>query len=448
MTGATLAAQLVRHGLDDRELPGKIALCDLALAAFRRVTPSAAPVHAWWVPGRLEVFGKHTDYAGGRTLVAALPRGFLFLAAPRADPRIHVVDARRTGGAAVHDAARHGAASTPGWRHYIDVVASRLSRNFPGAGKGATVVFASDLPSASGMSSSSALVVGMAASLVRIWDLTARDEWQAEIRDACDLALYYAAMENGARLGRLAGDQGVGTHGGSEDHAAILLARPAHLSSFSFLPMRYLEDVRLPVDWQIVIATSGVTASKSDAARGTYNHLSRGAAILLELWNASERACPSLAAALATSDTAPDRMRALIRQSAVSGWPPDALERRLAHFEIEDALAAEAVQAVHAADTGALGAISDASQERAALLLGNQVPETIALARVARACGAFAASSFGAGFGGAVWAMVPREDAEAFSARWQEVYRRTSPAGARAVVFLAPPGPAATGLEI
>ena len=29
----------------------------------------------WFVPGRLEVLGKRTDYAGGRSLLAAVDRG-------------------------------------------------------------------------------------------------------------------------------------------------------------------------------------------------------------------------------------------------------------------------------------------------------------------------------------------------------------------------------------
>ena len=29
----------------------------------------------WFVPGRVEVLGKHTDYAGGRSLLAAVNRG-------------------------------------------------------------------------------------------------------------------------------------------------------------------------------------------------------------------------------------------------------------------------------------------------------------------------------------------------------------------------------------
>ncbi len=45
-----------------------------------------------WVPGRIEVLGKHTDYAGGRSLLAAVERGFCVAAAPRKDAIVHVVD--------------------------------------------------------------------------------------------------------------------------------------------------------------------------------------------------------------------------------------------------------------------------------------------------------------------------------------------------------------------
>ena len=48
----------------------------------------------WWIPGRLEVFGKHTDYAGGRTLVCAIPRGFTLAVRARRDDIVAIVDAR------------------------------------------------------------------------------------------------------------------------------------------------------------------------------------------------------------------------------------------------------------------------------------------------------------------------------------------------------------------
>ena len=46
------------------------------------------------MPGRIEVFGKHTDYAGGRSLLAAVPRGFAVAASPRNDGRVRVMDVR------------------------------------------------------------------------------------------------------------------------------------------------------------------------------------------------------------------------------------------------------------------------------------------------------------------------------------------------------------------
>jgi len=33
-------------------------------------------VYAYFVPGRIEVFGKHTDYAGGHSLLFSMDRGF------------------------------------------------------------------------------------------------------------------------------------------------------------------------------------------------------------------------------------------------------------------------------------------------------------------------------------------------------------------------------------
>jgi galactokinase len=47
-------------------------------------------VIAVYVPGRVEFLGKHTDYAGGRSLLMAVERGFRLLAAPREDGALHV----------------------------------------------------------------------------------------------------------------------------------------------------------------------------------------------------------------------------------------------------------------------------------------------------------------------------------------------------------------------
>ena len=75
-------------------------------------------------------------------------------------------------------------------------------------------------------------------------------------------------------------------------------------------------------------------------------------------------------------------------------------------------------------------------------MLENQIPQTIHLARSARQCGAAAASAFGAGFGGSVWALVEAAGAEAFLAEWAERYRNAFPGEAEnAAFFLSGAGP-------
>ena len=428
MTGAALAASLVEQGLDPSMEGAKALLFDLVLGVFRDLS-GEPPAHAWWVPGRLEVFGKHTDYAGGRTLVCAVPTGFAVAAAPRADGTIRVIDAKRGDRFVLHPQDR---TTFTGWRHYVAVAARRLAANVPGAPLGADIVLASDLPRASGMSSSSALVVAISAALVRMAGIEARPEWRANIRGTLDIAGYFACIENGLTFGTLTGDAGVGTHGGSEDHAAILGGTPGRLSAFAFVPMRPIGRVALPPGWRFVLAASVIRSAKTGSAQGAYNTLARGAAVLLELWNAAQPRAVSLGAALGSGSV--ETLREIVRASAIAPWPADVLERRLEHFIREDRRVPDAIGAFGAADAERLSALARASQAEAESLLGNQVPETIALARSARELGAFAACSFGAGFGGSVWALVDR-DAEEFARRWH--------AGA----FVARPGPPLTELS-
>ena len=116
---------------------------------------------------------------------------------------------------------------------------------------------------------------------------TDRPEWRENIHSPLDAASYYACIENGLSFGTLAGDSGVGTHGGSEDHAAIVTGKAGRLSAFSFVPVRHITDVELPDEWRFVITPSGVAADKTGRAKGPYNRLAEGAAVLLRLWNAA-----------------------------------------------------------------------------------------------------------------------------------------------------------------
>ena len=99
-------------------------------------------------------------------------------------------------------------------------------------------------------------------------------------------------------------------------------------------------------------------------------------------------------------------------------------------------------------DLEALGRWVDRSQALATAGLRNQVPETTALQRSARELGAAAASAFGAGFGGAVWAMVAADSAEEFRKRWGQQYLAAFPAhAAQFRSFITRPGPGAAAVE-
>jgi hypothetical protein len=75
--------------------------------------------------------------------------------------------------------------------------------------------------------------------------------------------------------------------------------------------------------------------------------------------------------------------------------------------------------------------------------LHNQIDETIWLVWDARSSGAVAASAFGGGFGGAVWALVRAADAETFRAKWGQGYEVRFPSAARhAEFFVTRAGPA------
>jgi galactokinase len=88
------------------------------------------------------------------------------------------------------------------------------------------------------------------------------------------------------------------------------------------------------------------------------------------------------------------------------------------------------------------------SQLDADMMLDNQVPETRELVRHALNLGAFAASAFGAGFGGSVWALVNAQDAEPFSRDWASAYAASAPHIAGAECFIARPGPPLTELPV
>ena len=446
--GHALDERLALAGMSHEEVGRKTRLFALASTALARR-------HALrlWVPGRIEFLGKHTDYAGGRSLVCTVERGFAVAASPRDDRTVRLTDA--VSGDRVETELSQTLPPADGtWANYAITVVRRIARNFPGPLRGADIAFASDLPPAAGLSSSSALVVATFLTLSDLNALAAHEEYRAAIANADDLAGYLGAVEGGAPYRTLAGDRGVGTFSGSQDHTAILCSRAGALVQYAFAPVRFERMVPLPSDHVFVIGASGVLAEKTGAALELYNRQARRVYALLDRWRAATgRNDATLGAVLGSSGDALARLRAIVRDPAVrsaggDGFEVSDLVTRLDQFAAEaDEIIPAAGDALERGDLEALGALVDRSQRGAELLLGNQVPETFHLARSARSLGAAAASAFGAGFGGSVWALVRRDDAERFERCWRESYEMHFPQHAdRAAFFITTAGPAAMRL--
>ena len=442
---ASVAERLIAAGMSEVEAQKKSA----SFAELERRLPAGGTgeVMRWFVPGRIEVLGKHTDYAGGRSLLCTAERGFCVAAVAREDNVVRITDTIRRQSSEFELSAEL-AVPDFSWRLYPAVVARRLARNFPGELRGADIALASDLPSAAGMSSSSALVVAMHAVLSEVNRLSEREEYRANITNTEDLAGYLGCIENGQTFKLLTGDVGVGTFGGSEDHTAILCSEAGHLKQYSFCPVRLEQTVDFPRDCAFVIGVSGVVANKTGAAKARYNHASQGVRSILEVWRkASGSNAATLAEAATSAPDAAERIRAALNKSGgtESKWLADRFDQFWRESEI---IIPRASEALTRHDLEAFGELVGESQAGAESLLGNQVPETVWLVREARALGAYAASAFGAGFGGSVWTLVPRDEAGEFAASWQRAYE-TSPyqAAKSSQFFVTIPGPPMVSLE-
>src|SRR5271157_5844088 len=119
-----VAERLIAAGMSEAEARAKAS--SFAALESHLTATSGEPLR-WFVPGRIEVLGKHTDYAGGRSLLCTAERGFCVAAVARQDPLIRITDANRK--------CRCEFTITPGlqvptfgWTIYPSVVARRLAR--------------------------------------------------------------------------------------------------------------------------------------------------------------------------------------------------------------------------------------------------------------------------------------------------------------------------------
>jgi galactokinase len=199
------------------------------------------------VPGRVNLIGEHIDYHGLPVLPMAIQRRVTIAFQPVGD---HSVSATSPDYGArsfqLDDAVPFASGD---WGNYLKAAARLVTRRWI-LSKGIVASIDSDLPSAAGLSSSSALMTGVALALLRANNIEPTVEELMEVLPE--------------------GEQFVGTRGGGMDHAAVLAARPGCALLVHFDPFRY-EPIPIPLGWTFLVAHSLTHAQKSGAVREQYN---------------------------------------------------------------------------------------------------------------------------------------------------------------------------------
>jgi galactokinase len=368
----------------------------------------------FFVAGRIEFLGKHTDYCGGRSIVCAIDKGFnvSFTATDNEyltlinDDTNEVITFRIRADLPIRE--NH-------WANYPQTVAKRIAENFKSRELvGADINFTSNLPQAAGVSSSSALIIATFAAISKANNLPEFDEYKQNIQNELDLANYLGCLENGYDFGGLKGNKGVGTFGGSQDQTAIICCKHNTLSRFSFCPVRREDDFPLSEDYVFIIASSGVIAEKTGAAKEKYNRLSL----------MTQEICKQFDSKLTLAEI----VEKYGFETVKSKLNDQDLINRVAQFHTESfEIIPQVSELLKNGEVEKIGELIDLSHKNADKLLGNQTAETNFLQQNAREIGAIASSAFGAGFGGSVYALVKKSDAENFLDEWKTNYTAKLP---------------------
>jgi galactokinase len=428
---------LSRFGADPTVITAKRALVARVLRTFaQRFAPTGRQkVWAHFVPGRVEILGKHTDYAGGHSLVAALDRGFFSVSRSNGEQVVHMIEDDPRFAPCRFPFPHTPAPKSGQWALYPMTMARRLAANFGRVHplRGVDVAFGGDLPVASGLSGSSALMVMTFFALAAPNGLTQSPRFRRSLRTRLDLAAYLACAENGQPFGPLAGTSGVGTFGGSEDHVALLTARRGMLSLYGFCPLRHKADCTFPEDLRLVIAFSGVRAEKTTDALPLYNRAVQDADLVVASYNRRYRRSYRVLGDLLGEVGAlgVPALLARVRRACRQGLPGRRCEELVARFrqflaEDQQIIPGFLATLLRRHDP-ALGAWINRSHALSRRYLRNIVPEVDWLQRWSRRCGALGASGFGAGFGGSVYALVPADLAATFVAEWRSAFCRRFP---------------------
>jgi len=348
---------------------------------------SADPVYFSRAPGRVNLIGEHTDYNDLPVLPMALQREVRIALRPRHDGLVRLANARAEFEPVKFEIGPGIPQSPRGhWGNYVKAPANELAKRFA-IWRGFDGVVMSDLPVASGLSSSSALVNAVGLALARINEVSL---------DPLEMADVMADAE-----------RYTGTRGGGMDQAISMAARAGHAARIDFAPLR-MKHVMVPPDWCFVVADTGVRAEKSGAAQKAYNLRRTECQEALEAVGTESvkrgmiRSIPRRYPALLRAtghEAALELGEAVLRGN---------LAKRYRHVVSETRRVRDAREALVNADALAFGDLMDASHGSLRTDYHVSSTELDELVAQAKEGGAAGARLTGAGFGGCIVALSER----------------------------------------
>ncbi len=356
-------------------------------------------------PGRVNLIGEHTDYNGLPVFPIAIDRdvriAFVVADGPvvRLDSPLARFDRFEFQLKRPIEAADQGH-----WSNYVRAAARGLLDHGVRLDRGIEGTVTGDVPIASGLSSSSALVVATALALLKANGVEVGAGQPESGSRPGPSAAAISRLELAALMARA--ERFVGLEGGGMDQAACLHGVAGHALRIDFEPLR-VTPVAVPEGWRWVVASSLVRAEKSAGAREAYNERARqcrealatvGGAFANDGPATPERDRRGVPALTYSDLIADDDMDRLLQRARRVLAP--VLFRRFRHVVTEGRRVALAEVAMRDGDMREFGELMLGSHESLRDDYEVSTPELDEIVTVALEAGAAGARLTGAGFGG------------------------------------------------
>lgn len=236
--------------MQTHESLSQLSVSEQAITHFERFFDAAKRPFVVAAPGRVNLIGEHIDYHGLPVMPMAIQKHIAVAFLPRKDRLIRAKSSQMVGAVEFPLTPPFLACEAGNWGNYVRAAAQTFA-SYDTLRTGFDAYVASDLPSAAGLSSSSALLIAFSLALLQANDV------QPTLNELT------ALLPNG--------EQFVGTRGGAMDHIAVLASRAGFATLIrSFSPLE-IEYVPIPQEWRFLVAHSLVIAEKSGAVRAQYN---------------------------------------------------------------------------------------------------------------------------------------------------------------------------------